>query len=243
MSTFVLVHDAWHAGQVWDRVVPGLEAAGHTGLAPSLTGHGPSRALLGPEVGLQTHVDDIAGLLESQQLEEIVLVGHGYAGLIIEGVADRVPERIAQLVYLDAMIPADGEAAVDIDAPTRERVERAAGTDEPWRTTPDPPDAGGHFGVEDPEDLRWLGTFIGDESARCFQQSVRIRNPRTFRIPRAHIDCLRGPSPQAARRPLPERQPNGSPAVVWPFDAGHDCMVSAPAALVELLLRFTPKPS
>lgn len=129
MSTFVLVHDAWHAGQVWDRVVPGLEAAGHTGLAPSLTGHGPSRALLGPEVGLQTHVDDIAGLLESQQLEEIVLVGHGYAGLIIEGVADRVPERIAQLVYLDAMIPADGEAAVDIDAPTRERVERAAGTD------------------------------------------------------------------------------------------------------------------
>jgi len=239
MSTFVLVHDAWHAGQVWDRVVPLLEAAGHAGHAPSLTGHGSGTQRLGPEVGLQTYVDDIAGLLDAEQLAEVILVGHGLAGLVIEGVADRAPEQIKQLVYLDAMIPADGEAAVDIDPPTRRRVERAARTAEPWRIAPDAATADGWFGVTDPEDVRWLGTFVGDEPALSFEQSVRIRNPRSFRIPRAHIDCRRGPSPEAARRSLPSLQPNGEPAVVWQLDAGHDCMVSAPEALLELLLRFT----
>lgn len=239
MSTFVLVHDAWHAGQVWDRVVPLLEAAGHTCHAPSLTGHGHRAHLLGPEVGLHTHIDDVVGLLDAADLDEVVLVGHGYAGLVIEGVADRAPQRLAQLVYLDAMIPADGEAALDIDPPTRERVERAARTGEPWRVAPDAPAAGARFGVSDPDDVRWLETFVGDESALCFQQPVRIRDPRSFAVPRAHLDCLRGPSPDAARRELPDLQPNGEPAVVWELDAAHDCMVSAPDALVELLLRFT----
>jgi pimeloyl-ACP methyl ester carboxylesterase len=238
MSAFVLIHDAWHAGQVWDRLVPLLEAAGHTCHAPSLTGHGSRAHLLGPEVGLTTHVEEITDLIESLTLEDVVLVGHGLAGLTIEGVADRVPERIAQLVYLDAMIPADAESAVDIDPPTRRRVERATESTEPWRIPADEPTADGWFGVTEPEDVRWLETFIGDESALVFQQRVRIRNPRTFRIPRAHIDCLRGPSPEAARRSLPNRQPNGEPAVVQQLDAGHDCMVSAPEALLALLLRF-----
>ncbi|PZF61647.1 alpha/beta hydrolase [Curtobacterium sp. MCPF17_047] len=238
MSTFVLVHDAWHAGQVWDRIVPLLEAAGHACHAPSLTGHGSRASLLGPEVGLHTHIDDVTSLIEAEHLDEVVLVGHGYAGLVIEGVADRVPEQVGQLVYLNAMIPADGESAVDIDPPTRRRVERAAGSDTPWRVPADERTADGWFGVTDPADIRLLEAVIGDESARCFTETVTIRNPRSFRIPRAHIDCMQGPSPEAARRSLPSRQPNGDPAVVWQLDAGHDCMVTAPTALVELLLRF-----
>ena len=236
MSAFVLVHDAWHAGQVWDRVVPLIEAAGHRVLAPSLTGHGPLQHLLGPAVGLRTRTDDVVGLIESERLDDVVLVGHGSAGLLIEGVADRVPDRIRGLVYVDAMIPADGEAAVDIDGPTRTRVLRAAATEEPWRVVPDPPTEDGWFGVTDPADIRWLRTFVGDESALCFQEPVRIRDPRTFGIPRSHIDCARGPSPEAARRRLPALQPNGEPAVVLRLDAGYDCMVTAPAALVALLL-------
>ncbi|RFA08129.1 alpha/beta hydrolase [Subtercola boreus] len=243
MSTFALIHDAWHAGEVWDRMVPGLIAAGHTCHAPSLTGHGALKHLLGPDVGLQRHVTDIAGLLESENLVDVILVGHGYSGLVIEGVADRMPERVAQLVYLDAMIPADGEAAVDIDQPTRVRVEQAAATGESWRIAPDEPTSDGWFGVTEPEDIRWLQSFIGDESARCFTEPVRIRNPQTFHIPRAHIDCVRGPSPEAARRQLPTLQPNGEPAVVRQLDAGHDSMVTDPDALVDLLLRFTRRRS
>ena len=238
MSTYVLVHGAWHDGQVWDRVVPLLGAAGHASVTPSLTGHGERRHLLGPEVGLDTHIEDVAGLIESEDLHDVVLVGHGYAGLIIEGVVDRLPERVAQLIYLDAMIPADGEAVVDIDTPTRSMVERTTATDHPWRIAPEAPTADGWFGVTDPADIRWLTTFVGDESALCFQQPVRIRNPQGGRVARAHIDCLRGPSPEAARRRLPALQPNGDRAVVWQLDAGHDCMVSAPEDLAALLLRF-----
>lgn len=238
MSTFVLVHDAWHAGQVWDRVIPLLEAAGHTCHAPSLTGHGSRAHLLGPEVGLQTHIRDVTSLIEQQHLEKVILVGHGYAGLVIEGVADRIPEQIAHLAYLNAMIPADDESVVDIDPPTRRRVDRAAESDMAWRIPADEPTADGWLGVTETADIDFLETFVGDESALCFTQKVNIRNPRSLRIPRAHIDCERGPSSEAARRVLPSLQPNGDPAVVWQLDAGHDATVSAPDALVELLLRF-----
>ena len=111
MSTFLLVHGAWHSGRCWDRVVPLLESAGHRVFAPSLTGFGDKAHLLSPEVGLDTHIDDIAGLIEDNALDEVVLVGHSYAGLVISSVANRLPQRIAHLVYLDAMVPEDGETA------------------------------------------------------------------------------------------------------------------------------------
>src|SRR6187549_2667385 len=99
--TYLLVHGAWHSGQVWDRVVPSLWAAGHRVFAPSLTGHGSRAHLLGPEVGLDTHVDDVVGLILEEDLTDVVLVGHSYAGLVISSTANRVPDRIAHLVYLD----------------------------------------------------------------------------------------------------------------------------------------------
>src|SRR5436190_6305244 len=105
MATFLLVHGAWHSGQCWDRVVPLLESAGHRVFAPSLTGYGDKAHLLGPEVGLDTHVDDIVGLIDDEGLSDVVLVGHSYAGMVISSAANRRPERIGHLVHLDAMVP------------------------------------------------------------------------------------------------------------------------------------------
>ena len=240
MSTYLLVHGAWHSGQAWDRVVPLLTAAGHRVLAPSLTGYGDKAHLLGPEVGLDTHVDDVVGLITEEDLTDVVLVGHSYAGLVVSGAANTLPDRIAQLVYLDAMVPVDGERATDLLPVTQVLIDLAARSDTPWRIPPLPelPPPGGLFGVTDPADVAWLRTMISDQPALCLQQPVRLDNPAANAIPRTHIHCV-GSEPEGfERRPVPAIQANGTPAQVWELETGHDCMITRPAELTELLLKL-----
>jgi pimeloyl-ACP methyl ester carboxylesterase len=239
MSTFLLIHGAWHSGRCWERVVPSLESAGHRVLAPSLTGYGDKAHLLGPEVGLDTHIDDVLGLIEREDLREVVLVGHSYAGLVISSVAHRVPDRIAHLVYLDAMDPRDGETAVDIQPLSQLLIDRAAQTGTPWRIPPMPvqPAPFGLFGVVDPEDVAWLGGMLSDQPVRCLQQPVRLGNPAADAIARTYIRCTVKPA-GIVHRPLPAVQPNGSPTQVWELPTGHDCMITMPAELSDLLLKL-----
>ena len=159
MSTFLLVHGAWHSGRCWERVVPLLEAAGHRVFAPSLTGYGDKAHLLGPEVGLDTHVDDVVGLITGEDLSDVVLVGHSYAGLVISSAANRIPERVAHLVYLDAMVPEDGESAIDVQPMTQHLIELAETSGSGWRVPPMPerPAPFGLFGVTIPEEHGGLG--------------------------------------------------------------------------------------
>src|SRR5579863_10548008 len=114
MATFVLVHGAWYGGWCWQRVIPFLAAAGHEVYAPTLTGLAERASELSPEVGLDTHVQDIVGLLVEKDLHGVVLVGHSYGGMVITGAVDQAPERIAHLVYLDTFVPRDGESMVDV---------------------------------------------------------------------------------------------------------------------------------
>nr|WP_238589876.1 alpha/beta fold hydrolase [Pseudonocardia sp. AL041005-10] len=114
MSTVVLLHGAWHGGWAWQRVVPGLRAAGHDVHTPTLTGLSDRAHLLTPQVGLSTHVQDVVALLEAHDARDVVLVGHSYAGQVVTGVADRVPDRVARRVYLDAFVGDDGDAAIDL---------------------------------------------------------------------------------------------------------------------------------
>ncbi|WP_030903804.1 alpha/beta hydrolase [Streptomyces sp. NRRL F-5126] len=240
MSTFLLVHGAWHSGRCWDRVVPLLEAAGHRVFAPSLTGYGDKAHLLGPEVGLETHVDDVAGLITRHRLDDVVLVGHSYAGLVISSAANRVPDRVGHLVHLDAMVPVDGESAADVQPATLHMIEQAERSGEGWRVPPMPerPAPFGLFGVTDPADVAWLRTMLSDGTVRCLQQPVRLDNPAVNAIPRTHIHNVGATPPGVVRRPVPPVQPNGTPAQVWELPTGHDCMITMPAELGELLLKL-----
>nr|WP_083466420.1 alpha/beta hydrolase [Kibdelosporangium sp. MJ126-NF4]CEL15644.1 salicylate esterase [Kibdelosporangium sp. MJ126-NF4]CTQ90317.1 salicylate esterase [Kibdelosporangium sp. MJ126-NF4] len=240
MSTFLLVHGAWHSGRCWQRVVPLLESAGHRVHAPSLTGYGDKADLLSPEVGLGTHVDDVVDLITDEDLTDVVLVGHSYAGLVISSVANRVPDRIGQLVYLDAMVPLDGETAVDVQPVTQRLIDLAASSGSGWRIPPLPeqPPPFGLFGVTDPADIAWLRTMLSDQPVRCLQQPVRLDNPAANAIPRTHIHCVGARPEGITRRPVPAVQPNGSAARVWELPTGHDCMITMPAELSELLLKL-----
>jgi pimeloyl-ACP methyl ester carboxylesterase len=239
-STFLLVHGAWHSGQCWERVVPLLESAGHRVFAPSLTGYGDRAHLLGPEVGLDTHVDDVVKLITEEDLTDVVLVGHSYAGMVISSVANRVPDRIAHLVYLDAMVPEDGETAVDAQPISQHLIDLAAKSDTGWRIPPLPeqPAPFGLFGVTDPADLEWLRAMLSDQPVRCLQQPAHLDNPAVNAVPRTHIHCVGAMPAGVIRRPVPPIQPNGTPAQVWELPTGHDCMVTMPTELTELLLKL-----
>lgn len=113
MANYVLVHGGWFGAWCWYKVVPLLQAAGHSVYTPALTGVGEQAALLTPEIGLDTHIQDVVSLIETKDLQQVILVGHSYSGMVITGAADRVPDRIAQLVYLDAVVPRDGQSLVD----------------------------------------------------------------------------------------------------------------------------------
>ena len=135
--TIVFVHGAWGGGWQYTRVQPLLEEAGHTVYRPTMTGLGERVHLGGPDVGLSTHIDDIVKVLEFEDLQEVVLVGHSYGGMVIAGVADRVPDRIAKLVYFDAILPEDGESVESLFSGAIDTMATAgAGGAEPWQLVP-----------------------------------------------------------------------------------------------------------
>src|SRR5215471_16892964 len=114
MATFVLVHGAWVGSVVWRQLAPRLRKAGHEVYAPTLTGIGERKHLLSRETNLDTHIQDVIGVIDEEDLSDIVLVGHSYGGMVISGVADRVPVKVASLVYLDAFVPENGQSILNI---------------------------------------------------------------------------------------------------------------------------------
>src|SRR5512136_3051948 len=117
MSTFVLVHGAWHGGWCYKRVAERLRAKGHVVYTPTNTGLGERSHLYHRDINLDTHITDILNVIKWEELDDFVLVGHSYGGMIITGVADRIPEKVRRLVYLDAFVPEDGKCQMDYMRP------------------------------------------------------------------------------------------------------------------------------
>src|SRR5262252_1299704 len=152
MSTFVLVHGGWAGSVVWRELAPRLRKAGHDVYAPTLTGIGERKHLLSREIDLDTHIQDVIGVIDEEDLSDIVLVGHSYGGMVITGVADRVSEKVATLVYLDAFVPENGQSLFNL-LPSDRRLTTVPGED--WLVAPITP-AG--FGLKRPDVIAlWEG--------------------------------------------------------------------------------------
>ena len=153
MATFLIAHGAWSAAWGWKKMRPLLQARGHALYTPTYTGLGERAHLASREVGLETHIADVLGTLEFEDLRDVVLVGHSYGGMVATGVADRARARLRRLVYLDAFVPRDGQSLLDLlPADVRERMREAARTaGDGWRVPPNPvpPDTS-------ETDLAWL---------------------------------------------------------------------------------------
>jgi pimeloyl-ACP methyl ester carboxylesterase len=209
---------------------PLMAAAGHEFFVPTFTGLGERAHLASPENDLDAHIEDVLGVLMFEDLSNVVLIGHSYGGMVATGVADRAPERIVQLIYLDAFVPQDGQALADF-LPEAERRRRTEGVKagDGWRLAPNPvpPDTS-------VEDAAWIAKFRMPQSLRCFEQPLRLRTKLT--LPRRYIQCMRyadhGPFGQFAARAKADGWRT------YELDASHSPNVTAPAALMELLQRI-----
>jgi pimeloyl-ACP methyl ester carboxylesterase len=185
MATFLFVPGAWLGGWCWRNVAASLRASGHTVLCPTLTGLGERAHLLSPEIDLETHVSDIVGLFHYRDLSGVILVGHSYGGTVITAVAERMPERIARLVYLDASVPRDGESNNDVIGPTMAAQLRslAVSGGDGWKVPP--PD---YVVARLPEALRpWVGERLTPHPLRPFDDRVHLVSPAAAALPRVFI--------------------------------------------------------
>lgn len=235
MATFVLVHGAWHGGWCWQKLVPFLEAAGHAVYAPTLTGLAERASELSPDVGLDTHIQDIVGLLVNQDLHGVVLVGHSYGGMVITGVVDQAPERIAHLVYLDTFVPRDGEAMVDV-SPIVIWLLRKQAQGDGWRLA-----SRGDYGVTTEPDRTWVLSKVTPQPLKTLEQPLHLKNPAIVSTkPRTHIDCTSSGFVFSllrhllAPRALPPREAGWR---LRTLPTGHDAMITAPRELADLLLE------
>jgi len=225
MATFLICHGAWSAGWAWKKVRPLLRVAGHEVFTPTCTGIGERAHQASPTVDLETHIADVLAVIEYEDLREIALVGHSYGGMVATGVADRARERIAQLIYLDAFVPAHGQSLVDL---TPQRASAPGGAGEDWLIQPNPPPAD-----TSAADLAWLTPRRRPQPVKTFTQPLQLRNSAPPPS-RSYIYCTRkGPDDVFAQFSVRLKTDPG-----WRYyeiDASHSPNVTAPEALTQLL--------
>jgi len=225
-ATFVLVHGAWHGGWCWKKLTPLLRAAGHDVFAPTLTGLGERSHLLTRDVDLDTHITDIVQVLEFEDLENVILVGHSYGGMVITGVADKASNRISQLVYLDAMLPENGKAITDYS-----QRKFAPITEDSWH---DPASDPQEYGVTDEHDVAWVKKRLTDMPRKCMTQPLQLADDKSRRIKAAYILCSTRPFAGEAAQRAKQRGYRYRELL----SAGHDAMITQPRELTKILIEL-----
>jgi len=242
-ATFVLVHPAWFGGWCWKKVTPLLRARGYDVYTPTLTGLGERAHLARPEIGLNTHIEDVVNLLQHESLTDVALVGNSSGGMVITGVADRVPDLIAHVVYLDAFVPQDGQSMLDIIPPDRRPPMEALVQSEGqgWlvpRFAPPPweeivPEI---WRITDEADRRWILPRLQPTPFGHFAEPVHRKNAAAEKLPRTYIRCAQWPNAVFDRHAEAARQTPG-----WRFRelaTSHLPYITHPREVTDLLLEI-----
>ena len=228
MTDFVLVHGAWHGAWCWRKLLPLLREQGHRAFAVSLTGLGDRAHQLNPDIRLSTHIDDVIAVIESEELTDLILVGHSYGGLLATGVADRLPERIRRLVYLDAIVPHSGECWGEFHDPVRREQNRVHISQHGSLPVPDPV-----IYALQPDDEAWVRRRLVPQPGGVYDDTLTFDTRRVSRLPRTFVDCNQPAVPGVAKSRIRVRAEPGWQ--VLEMATGHDAMISAPEALAAIL--------
>lgn len=225
MSTYLLVHGAWHGAWCWERVAADLAGRGHRVVTPTLTGIGERAGEATRDVGVRTHVDDVVAALRAEE-EPVVLVGHSYGGLVGRGAADREPDRVERLVAVEGWLGADGTSLFDLapdwfaDGLRTAAAERGDG----WLIPPLPPAL---LGITDPDDVAWVEANVTPQPMRTFSEPTALSGA---------VDGVPGLQVVGDPGPLPFDQ--WAADVGYPvrrIAGGHDLMVTSPRELAAAL--------
>ena len=238
MAKFVLVHGAWQTASTWDLVIPKLRAAGHEVWIPLLSGLENGASLLTPAIGLQTHIEDVVGVLTRENLQDVTLVGHSYAGMIITGVAERALHQLNRLVYVDAFIPCDGQSALDLlpETVAQSFRQQADTTGEGWRLRASERQLD-LWGLKPGPARDFVQSRLSDFSLNCFQEASEIPANAAAKLPRGYIACVAEGYPA---RPIFQQFADRAKQEGWSYSelpTGHDCHVEMADAFVSSLLE------
>ena len=227
MATFVVAHGAWSAGWVWKKMRPLLRAQGHEIFTPSYTGLGERAHLSNANIDLETHIADVLGVLECEDLHEVILIGHSYGGMVATGVADRAARRIKRLVYLDAFAPRDGQSLFDLGNPAALRKLQPG----EWRVAPNPPPP------DTPaSDREWMMPRRFPQPIKCFEQKLRLTGA-VENLPRTYIYCTRT-APGDGFRQFAARAKGEKGWQYLEIDSSHNPHVTNAGALARMLDRI-----
>ena len=244
MADFLLVHGAWHGAWCWRAVSAALVRAGHRAHAVTLTGLGERAHLLHADIDLQTHTTDVQNAIEAEELQDVILVGHSYAGMLVTAVADRGPQHLSHLVYLDAVVPKPGESWSSTHAAgTRQQRMDAARASPQFAFPPPDPSV---FGLAGP-DYDWVRRRQTPHPGHTYEAVLDFDPQRVARIPRTFINCT---APALAT--IDAIRPRVTSATFWDgawlpgsrvieMKTGHDPMISQPEELARLLLECAPE--
>ena len=230
-KTFVLVHGAWHGGWCWGKVAATLRSRGHTVLTPTQTGLGERAHLLSKSITLDTFVEDIVNVIKFEEVKDVILVGHSFGGNAISGTADRIPDKIKQLVYLDAAMLENGQTVFSLLPPDVVAARTKAAQDSSGGLSiPAPPAAA--FGLSDPAQQAWLTARLTPHPFGTFNSPLNLKNKIANGLPATYIICsdpMYGPL-QASREVVKKI---GMKTVE--IKTGHDAMVTLPEKLTDML--------
>ena len=230
MATFIVAHGAWSAGWTWKKMRPLMRAAGHELFTPSYTGIGERSHLAHRGIDLNAHIGDILNVLRFEDLTDVVLIGHSYGGMVATGVADRAPERIRRLVYLDAFAPRNGEAAMSLQPEAvRLRMADAVRTSgDGWRVPPNPmpPDTS-------EADVAWAMPKRVMQPVKTFQQPIELTGA-VEKLPRSYIYCTRS-GPGDVFRQFAQRAKTEPGWRYVEMDASHNPHITCPESLMAVL--------
>ncbi len=223
MATFVVAHGAWSAGWGWTKMHPLMTARGHRLVTPTYTGVGERNHLAHPDINLDTHIADVCGVLEFEDLSKVILLGHSYGGMVATGVADRARDRIAKLVYLDAFAPKSGESAFDLLPPAVRDQRKRNGE---WRMPPGPmpPDTPA-------ADRAWAEPKRVPQPIKTFEQKLTLKSepPQS----RFYIYCRRCSVDDRFCRFYDRAKSEGWKT--YEIDSSHNPHITCPDALMDML--------
>ena len=233
-KTFVLIHGASHGGWCYDRVAEILRSQGHRVFAPTLAGLAERAHMDARRINLTTHIDEIVELFEREDLREAVLCGHSYGGMVVGGVADQIPDRISNLVFLDAVVPEDGKCMNDYVFPG-------------WRLAPvliavwlfgrgyklTPPPPAGFFKVNK-ADRAMVSRRLTGHPFKTLSEKIRIGNNADRITNHTYIYAANWRNPQIAKQyELAKQRTDWK---VFEVECGHDVMIDAPNELARILV-------
>lgn len=238
MSTFVLVHGAWQSAATWDLLAPLLASHGHRVITPVLSGLGTDQDRLSPGTTLTRHIEDVSTLLSNSSVP-VTLVGHSYAGMIISGVAESNALQIQRLVFVDAFIPEDGQAVLDLLPLETGNYFLGVARDhgDGWRL----PGGEGQldlWGLKAGAARDFVRARLCDFSLHCFQEPIRLPANRKAGIPAAFVASVAEDYPA---RPFFAPFAGKARALGWDVaevNSGHDSHVECPGEVANILLSF-----